>query len=107
VQTPSLDNLKGVNNHCARQRPRAPILAVRKVCQAEAFLNGKYELRTGNDGYYTVLDGDKPIASMGGGALVVDKAYRRQGIATELVKRALRETQSRQSYSLTARRFSI
>jgi GNAT superfamily N-acetyltransferase len=37
-------------------------------------------------GFYTVFDGDKPIASMCQGSLVVDKKYRRQGIGLELAK---------------------
>lgn len=61
---------------------------------AEPFL-GKYTLRRINEktgrGYYAVYDGDKVIASMTEGSLVVDPKYRKQGIATELAKLYMQE----------------
>ena len=53
----------------------------------ESFMNGRYTIKRGVGDYstFTVLDGDIPIACYDGSTLVVDKKYRRQGIASELV----------------------
>jgi hypothetical protein len=53
--------------------------------EAEPFLNGEYTAKYHKDGA-AVFDGDKVIASYNfGNTLVVDKKYRKQGIAEELV----------------------
>lgn len=56
----------------------------------EPFMGGRFQILRGEDGQYApgtylVMDGDKPVATYDGNNLVVDKAYRRQGVATALV----------------------
>ena len=56
-----------------------------KDVEAKPFMGGKYEIKMNEDGA-VVLDKGKPIASYNfGDTLVVDKPYRKSGIAKELV----------------------
>ena len=56
-----------------------------KDVEPQPFMGGKYQIKMNEDGA-VVLDKDKPIASYNfGDTLVVDKPYRKSGIAQELV----------------------
>lgn len=72
----------------------------------EPFMEGKYTIRKGFSeyrkhfsedapivrmGFYTVYDGDKAIASMHPGSLVVSPKYRKQGIGTALAKEFMKD----------------
>lgn len=64
---------------------RPKVLTTLEKAPREPFLNGRYEAAYNADGA-VVFDDDTPIASYNfGDTLVVDKRYRRQGIAVELV----------------------
>lgn len=63
--------------------------SISRTVPAEPFMAGVYTIRRGAypDGapLYTVLDGEKPVASYDGYQLLVARSHRRKGIATELV----------------------
>jgi len=77
-----------------------------EAVESEPFMGGKFTIRKGvgsyrrgfsedspeiKTGYYTVYDGDKPVASMCQGHLVVDKKYRGLGVGTALAKEFMKD----------------
>ncbi len=71
------------NRNAVDLKPKA-LTTVQDIAP-EPFLGGRFQIRMNEDGA-AVFDGNKAIASYNfGDTLVVDPAYRRQGIAQELV----------------------